>query len=189
MPGSPFNAVTAKPESSASAGRPLTSAAARAFSSALPANVFSVSSGSIRPSSAAPFASMPSGRSRSLISRTLPGLCEATTRVFGNSAKGSFLCGDEFADAFAREAQEVAEFFFAERCAFGGALNLDEATGAGENEVRVGLGGRIFRIIEVQHGHALDDPARHGGDVILQRGRLHHAGPGHELDALGEGDI
>ncbi len=69
------------PESSASAKCPDASAAAFAFNSALPANVVSVSSGSGGPRSPAPIGSMPYGPSSALISRTLPALWLATTKL------------------------------------------------------------------------------------------------------------
>ena len=58
-PGSPFSASTQRPLSSASAGRPLRSAACIAFSSAFAMKVVPVSSGSGRSSDAAEIGSIP----------------------------------------------------------------------------------------------------------------------------------
>jgi hypothetical protein len=78
MPGAPPSAATDSPESSASAIRPDASAAARAFTSALPAKVCSVSSGSARPSWLAAITSKrPSSNAAS--SRAFPGLWVAAT--------------------------------------------------------------------------------------------------------------
>ena len=57
-------------------------AAAFAFNSALPVNVNSVSTGSSKESSAALRVVTPYGISNSLISRTFPSLCDATTILF-----------------------------------------------------------------------------------------------------------
>ena len=61
MPGSPPSASTARPESSASAGRPVAFAAAVALIAAFSSNVAPVSSGSSIPISAAEIASIPNG--------------------------------------------------------------------------------------------------------------------------------
>ena len=60
-PGAPSRPWTTMPLSSASAGRPVASAAARALSRALAAKLSPVSSGSGRPSAAAPTTSIPCG--------------------------------------------------------------------------------------------------------------------------------
>src|SRR6516164_485984 len=80
MPGAPSNAGTTRPESSASAGSALALAAASAFSAALASKVGPVSSGSGKPSSAAPITSTANGASSAAISLRLPGLCVAITR-------------------------------------------------------------------------------------------------------------
>ena len=75
------------------AGAPEASAAARAFSIALPMKVASVSSGSGRPSSPAE-TSEKRPSSRAEISGTLPGLCVATTsRPPGSSVRAIGVSG------------------------------------------------------------------------------------------------
>src|SRR6266851_849277 len=79
IPGAPPRAGTTSPESSASAGNPLAPAAARAFNSAFSSKLAPVSSGSGRPSAAAPIVSTPNGPSSAAISSSLPGLWLAMT--------------------------------------------------------------------------------------------------------------
>ena len=77
----------------------------------IPAKVVSVSSGSASPSAAAPMVSMPKGASRASISRTLPGLWLATTSAAAAAqavhAERLLLQRDQFADAFARQLQQL----------------------------------------------------------------------------------
>ena len=55
--------------------------------------------------------------------------------------------------------------------AFGGALHLDEAAGAGHHDVHVGVAGRVLGVVEVEHRRAVDDADRHRGDEVAQRRR------------------
>ena len=56
-----------------------------------------------------------------------------------------------------------------ERRALGGALQLDEAAGAGHHDVHVGVARRILGVVEIEHRHAVDHTDRHRGDEIAQR--------------------
>src|SRR5579862_3689837 len=153
MPGAPSSAATANPESSASAGRRAAVAAACALSAALAANVSPVSSGSGRPSSAADTTSTPNGCTSSRISRTLPGLWLAiTSRAPRSSRRASAFTGglssadrlalqrDQLLDAESRQTQQLEKLRLGERHGFGGALDLDDAAGAREHEIGVGIG-------------------------------------------------
>ena len=46
---------------------------------------------------------------------------------------------EQFGNAFMREGNEFAQFFDAERCAFGRALNFDDFAGCGHNDVDVAV--------------------------------------------------
>src|ERR1700727_2987740 len=139
---------------------------------------------------------MPCGPSSALISRTLPSLWEAATRWLprGNLTplSSSNECGllqfDQFTNTLARQLQQREQFFLAEGGAFGGALNLDQAAGAGQDEIGVGLRGGIFLIIQVQHRHALDDAAADRRDMVLEYRHGDQAGLLHEGQALAERD-
>src|SRR4051794_29812694 len=114
MPGAPSSAATQMPLSSASAGRFVARAAARALMRALAMKVVPDSSGSGRPSEPADTASTPYGASSSFISRSLPALCVATTTVpvsaramreaLLRSADSQLLQLDEAADALLGQA-------------------------------------------------------------------------------------
>src|SRR5579872_2328428 len=144
MPGSPPSAGTTSPESSASAGRRLDSAAARAFRIALASKVVPVSSGSGSPSAPALTTSTPKGRTRSAISASLPLLWVAITRRGSRKRRGSgkaerlFLMGQELGDAFAGERQQLHERGLGEDGLLRGRLHLDDAAGARQHEVGVG---------------------------------------------------
>src|SRR5690554_4212622 len=83
MPGAPFRASTSRPESSASAGRPLTRLASLALSRAFSTKVRPVSSTSGTANSAWGRTSQPSGASSSWNSRSLPALPLARIRGVG----------------------------------------------------------------------------------------------------------
>ena len=51
---------------------------------------------------------------------------------------------------------------------FGGGLDFDNIAGAGHHEIGVGVGFRIFGVIEIEHGGAFEHAAGDGGDVIAQ---------------------
>ena len=66
----------------------------------------------------------------------------------------------------------AGQLLFAERRAFGGALNFHQPARAGEHEIGVGLGGGIFVVIQIQHRLALDDAAGDRRDMVLEHRRL-----------------
>src|SRR5262245_32709337 len=77
-----------------------------------------------------------------------------------------FLLGlAKFADAFPREAEEVEELVLGEGRFFGRALDLDDAAFAGEHEIRVGVGGAVLGVVEIEHGAAFVDAAGNRGDL------------------------
>src|SRR5215831_19197727 len=121
MPGAPSSAGTTSPESSERAGSSVALAAAWALSAALPSKVGSVSSGSGRPSTAAPSASTRYGASNAAISVILPVLWLAMTslpprnrRVIGLQQSAD-LQPSQLGDAGAREAQHRGKILLAER--------------------------------------------------------------------------
>ena len=69
----------------------------------------------------------------------------------------------------ARQRQHPDELFLRERRAFRRPLNFDQASRAGHDEIRVGVGGRVLGIVEVDHRFAADNAAGDGGDMILER--------------------
>ena len=51
----------------------------------------------------------------------------------------------------------------------GGALDLDDAAGAGQHEIGVGLGVGILGVVEVEHRRALEHAAGDRGDLAGDR--------------------
>ena len=68
----------------------------------------------------------------------------------------------------ARQAQHPNEFFLRERRSLRRSLNFDEASQAGHNEIRVGMGGRVLGVVEIDHRFASDNAAGYAGDMILE---------------------
>ena len=172
MPGRPCSASTDRPLSSASAGRPRRSAASRAFRSALSTKVLPISSGSGRPSSAAPTHSMPCGASSSWISRSLPALWVAMTSL----GPIAFICPTAFncsrkisVAAHAREPQQAQQPFLVETFALGGQLRLDDRAVAGQHEIAVAAGLAVLVIVEVEHRLAVVDAAADRRDLGADR--------------------
>ena len=60
----------------------------------------------------------------------------------------------------------LGEIRLAERRALGRPLDLDDAAGAGHDEIGVGCRARILRVVEIEHRIAFDDPAGDRGDVV-----------------------
>src|SRR5436305_11178278 len=195
MPGAPPSAGTTTPESSANAGKPLASAARRAFSSAFSSNVAPVSSGSMRPSSAAPTASTSYGASNSRISTILPGLWLAMTSLPPENRRAMLepecgaLAAGQLGDAGAGQRQHRVEARLVERCTLGGRLDLDDAARPGQHEIGVGLGIRILGVIEVEHRNPLEHPAGNRRDAVVQRHFRQQTGGDEALKGLVEGDI
>ena len=64
------------------------------------------------------------------------------------------------------------------------ALHLDDAAGAGHDEIGVGLRFEVLGIVEVENGLAAIEAARHGGDMVAQgRAVLEHVARLHPGDA------
>src|ERR1044072_3614257 len=141
MPGAPSSASTARPESSANAGRPDALAAASALMRALAANVVPVSSGSGRLRSLADTASTPCSPNSSRISASLPLLWVAMTRrpvmVRCISHHGELFQIDQLSDALARPRDQRGQLLLAERDLLGGRLHFHNIAGAGHDEIRV----------------------------------------------------
>ena len=76
-----------------------------------------------------------------------------------------------------------------QRRALGGRLDLDQPAVAGHDDVRVDLGGRVLDVVEVEHGLAVDDPARDGGDRAGQRRALERAAGDQAADRERERDV
>src|SRR6185437_3141325 len=180
MPGAPSSASTTRPESSAKAGSFAAWAAATALICALARKLSPVSSGSPRPSSPADTASIPCGARSSRISASLPGLWVAITSLpvirrcmadptmivlrekhaYDESRHRHFLQIDQPRDTFFRECHQRKEFVLRKGRFLGGSLHLDDAAIAGHDEIGVGVGFGIFRIVEIQHGCTVVDAAR-----------------------------
>src|SRR5579864_6364663 len=143
MPGAPPSAGTTRPESSASAGNPLASAAARAFSAALASKLSPISSGSGRPSAPAATTPIANGASNAAISTTLPWLWLAMTSrlaskrggISSAEAERRTLPPGQFGNAGARQKQHLGEQRLVERGALGRRLNLDDPAPAGQHEI------------------------------------------------------
>src|SRR5690606_32176870 len=84
------------------------------------------------------------------------------------SGDSHFLQVDEPGDAGLRQTHQRSKFLFGEWLLFCGALYLDDAALAGHDEIRVGVGRRIFRIVEVDDRDAIVDAAGDSGDVVLE---------------------
>ena len=169
-PGRPPSASASIPESSAIAGAPVASAAARALISAFSSNVSPVSGGSSTASGSG--SSGASGSSR-WNSRSLWALRVART-------SRAMPCGYPVALAWTArrpsmpalgQGEELVEVRARERRALGGRLDLDEAAFAGHDDVGVDLRARVLRVVEVEQRLAVDDAAGDGGDRAGERQR------------------
>src|SRR5262249_38787064 len=193
MPGAPPSASTIRPESSAKAGSCATRAAATAFILALDWNVPPVSSGSPRPSSPAETACTPCGASSSRISASLPGLWVAMTSLpviwrcmLSNLSHRQFLQVHQACHTLARQRHQGQELFLRERCLLGGSLNLDDVPITGHDKICVGLGFGNLRIVEIEYGDTVIDPAGYRGYVVTQHVALDHVARLHPGDAVGK---
>src|SRR5713226_3610202 len=99
----------------------------------------------------------------SAISRPLAALAVARTSdgsenegFFATRLEGAALQSDEPADADFSERQQLTHPFFRERRLFGRALDLDEGTRTGHDDVHVHLGGGVFHIVEIEHRAVAD---------------------------------
>ena len=69
-----------------------------------------------------------------------------------------------------------------------GALHLHDPSGAGHDEIGIGVGFRVLGIVEVEHGRAVADAAGDRGDMVAQRLPLHHVARLHPGDAIVQRD-
>src|SRR5450830_365622 len=90
-------------------------------------------------------------------------------RFESSVGQGGVLQFEDFVHAFLRQGQHRVQVFRLERRAFGGALDFDETTGAGHDDVQVGLGCRVFQVVQVEHRLALVHAHRYRGDHLLER--------------------
>ena len=49
---------------------------------------------------------------------------------------------------------------------FGGGMDFNNASCAGQHEIRICFGVQIFRVIKIQNRHALIDAAGDGGNMV-----------------------
>mmetsp|Transcript_5444 Transcript_5444/g.20871 ORF Transcript_5444/g.20871 Transcript_5444/m.20871 type:complete len:301 (-) Transcript_5444:5105-6007(-) len=117
--------------------------------------------------------SMPSGANRPCSSASFFALLEASTSrmvsSLGRRGQGGLLGRQQLADALIGEVQQRVHFVAGEHHAFGRALQLDKAAGAGHHDVHVGVAGRVLGVFQVQQRHAGDDADRNRCDRILDR--------------------
>ena len=64
--------------------------------------------------------------------------------------------------------QQFMQLRFAEWLTFSRALNFDNATRTGHDEICIRARIGIFGVIKVRHGHILVDAAGQGGHIVLQ---------------------
>src|ERR1700722_19136018 len=167
MPGAPPRMSTSIPESSATAAHPLEAAACRAFNVAFARKVDPVSAGEGRPSSARLVSSNGNPASKDRNSRSLPELAVATTSFL--SGAGGELCGMQLRDALRRKVQQLVEFMAAKRVAFCGALDFDKRAAAVHDDIHVGFGVRILRVVQIKNRRASVNAHRHGSHLPVQR--------------------
>ena len=88
---------------------------------------------------------------------------EGAQELFGEEGG---LGGADFLQAFLREDEEALELVVAEGGFFAGALNFDELTLAGHDDVEVHFGVLVFQIRDVEELASGDDADADGGDGI-----------------------
>ena len=71
-------------------------------------------------------------------------------------------------DAAGGERQQRIEFVTTESVPFGRALDFDEPAAIAHHDVHVGLGLRVLRVIEIEHGDTAADANRHRSDLAMQ---------------------
>ena len=67
----------------------------------------------------------------------------------------NLLQADQFLDALARQRDSAKNWSSLNGAPLGGRLHLDDVAGAGHDEIGVGLGLRIFGVVEIEHGGVL----------------------------------
>src|SRR5499433_742221 len=122
-----------------------------------------------------PSGRMSKGRSarRPTISRTLARLRLATTsgrldpeETLVSFLEGASLQGHQAPNADAGDREHLIEALARERRALSRALDLDECTGTRHDDVHVDLGRRVFRVVQVEHRLAVDDPDADGRHTV-----------------------
>src|SRR5579859_6336705 len=166
MPGAPPRQSTSIPESSATAAQPLKVAACCALSRALARKLVPVSAGEGSLSSARLVGSNGNPASSERNSRSLPGFAVATTSFLG---AGSELCGMQLRNASRRQVQHLVKFVATKRVALCGTLDFDKCTATVHDDIHVGFGVRIFRIVQVQNRRSAVDAHGHGSHLPVQR--------------------
>src|SRR5437879_2901259 len=68
---------------------------------------------------------------------------------------------NQLTDTAAAKVQEFLQSAGAERKLFGGTLNFDELVAIRHDDVEINVGRRVFRVIQVQHGDAINDSHAH----------------------------
>ena len=160
-PGAPPSASTHRPESSAIAAPPRGRAAWRALASAFSTKVACGSSASPMPSAPCATSSMPSGANSACSSASLPGLFEARTSLTPRTGRrappsAARCAATSSRDALAGEREQRVHLGAREGRALGRALQLDEAAGAGHDDVHVGVAGRVLDVLEVEQRRAVE---------------------------------
>lgn len=105
--------------------------------------------------------------------------------------EGFALEGGEVGAAAGGEVEERVELLAVEGLGLGGALDFDEASVAGADDVHVGLGTHVLLVAQVEERGAVDDADGDGGDGAGERfaaglDELLALCPG---DGVGEGDV
>src|SRR5699024_5071637 len=88
-----------------------------------------------------------------------------------------------------RQIEKLVEQLTVEGDPFGGALDLDELAFSGEDDVHVGVGDRIFQVVEVQPWLALDDTDADGGQRAGERVVLELTAFAEEFHRVHEGHV
>src|SRR5581483_7818386 len=197
MPGMPFSASTHSPESSATDGRPVYAAIARAFSRAFSSNVAPVSATSGASGNLPrPMTSTPLDARIRASSRILPSFLVArTTEPAGAAGSASsatqrgFLQPGQLGAACRGQVEQVAELRPAERIALGGPLDLHEVAGAGAHHVHVRLGHDVFLVAQVEPCLAADDAHADRAHRADQRVALAPLALPQPPDRVGECDV
>ena len=85
-------------------------------------------------------------------------------RSLTRRASASRCAASNSRDAAFGEREQRVEFVAAERVAFGGALQFDEAAAVVHHHVHVGVAVAVLGVVEVEHRHAAVDADRNRGD-------------------------
>src|SRR5579872_3585631 len=87
------------------------------------------------------------------------------------SIDGLLLESRDALDAAFCEREQLVEPLSRERILLGRRLDFDEPPVAGHDDVHVGVGVRVLRVVEVEHRHAVDDADGDRGDGVGERAR------------------